>query len=250
MQRSTTTLTILASFLSLMLLFGLYKGSESWRGYHDSNNPAAEWSNRLTPQQHGVVLLTGLTTNKLKDFEGVDDFYGKLWNNRLTFTVTHGTLIPPLCTCRLTKGYSLNLVDMKDFQFSNTSHPVWAKMPAISATLDKFPLAEWVWWLDADAIIMTPHIDLYEYLLSPAALKNNLIHDEAIRMNDRVPIHPKDPIPKGEKVAIPFPLFLFICRRIIKWVFRISIPRKSRLSALKIKEVSMLAPSSFVIQKQ
>jgi hypothetical protein len=42
------------------------------------------------PAHHGVVLLTGLTAEKLKDFEGVEEFYEKQWNNRATYALAHG----------------------------------------------------------------------------------------------------------------------------------------------------------------
>src|ERR1700737_2091989 len=74
-------------------------------------------------------------------------------------------------------------------------HPVWAKMPAISKAMDQYPEAEWIWWLDVDALIMTPSIDLYEYLLNPTVLRKLLIEGQIIRMNERVPM--KDYDPKG-----------------------------------------------------
>ena len=37
-----------------------------------------------------VILLTGLTSKTLEEFNGVDDFLGKMWNNRLTYALAHG----------------------------------------------------------------------------------------------------------------------------------------------------------------
>ena len=45
---------------------------------------------RNSKPPHTVVLLTGLTSKTLEEFNDVDDFYGKLWNNRVTYALAHG----------------------------------------------------------------------------------------------------------------------------------------------------------------
>jgi hypothetical protein len=45
---------------------------------------------RSASTPHHVVLLTGLTSKTLRDFEDVDRFYDKLWNNRMTYAMAHG----------------------------------------------------------------------------------------------------------------------------------------------------------------
>ncbi|ODQ53655.1 galactosyl transferase, partial [Saitoella complicata NRRL Y-17804] len=81
-----------------------------------------------------------------------------------------------------------------DFMFTNTTkydlsrfgdkiHPVWAKIPAIKDAFDTYPDAEWVWWLDQDAIIMTPQINLWDHILSPKAMKQKLLKNEMFRVS-------------------------------------------------------------------
>jgi hypothetical protein len=77
---------------------------------------------------------------------------------------------------------------MNKFEIANTLNPVWAKIPAISDAFNMYPEAEWVWWLDVDAIIMNPNIDLYEHVLSPTALGRLLREGELIKTNGNVPI--------------------------------------------------------------
>jgi hypothetical protein len=74
---------------------------------------------------------------------------------------------------------------------SREKHPVWCKLPAIAEAMDLYPAAEWVWWLDLDALIMTPHLDLYEYLLNPTVLETRLLKGEKIIPNDRIKIDGK-----------------------------------------------------------
>jgi hypothetical protein len=96
------------------------------------------------------------------------------------------------------EGYGLMLLDLKEFEVSKILHPTWAKLPALARAFDQYPSSEWVWWLDIDAIIMTSHIDLYEHILSPSALRNRLLQGELILTNDRVPLNAKEPITTGE----------------------------------------------------
>lgn len=169
---------------------------------NDTARPSAPIA-PLHTHPHGVVLLTGLTFERLQDFDGVDDFYAKLWNNRLTYTSAHGknhhaNIEPPLI-----RGYELMLVDFKEFDVTRTLHPAWAKIPSILKAFEQHPTAEWVWWLDSDAIIMTPSIELYDYLLSPSALKARLLEGKVLHPNDRVPLEPKGSI-RTEKVYTEF----------------------------------------------
>lgn len=71
-------------------------------------------------------------------------------------------------------------VDLSLFDITQTAHPVWGKLPAIISAFEKYPHAEWIWWLDIDAIIMNPEIDLYEHLLDPAVLPTKLVQDQPI----------------------------------------------------------------------
>jgi|SRR5271154_5785802 len=86
----------------------------------------------------------------------------------------------------ITLGYHLLVVDMNAFEIVKSLHPVWSKIPAISRAFELFATAEWVWWLDADAIIMTPSIDLYEHLLNPASLGRLLRKGQLIKGHDKV----------------------------------------------------------------
>src|SRR2546423_1011418 len=83
-------------------------------------------------------------------------------------------------------GYENLLLDMNEFEVSRTKHPVWAKLPAIMEAFTSYPDAEWVWWLDFDAIIMTPHLGLYEHLLDPEVLKSRLVEGQTLILNDRL----------------------------------------------------------------
>jgi len=51
---------------------------------------------------------------------------------------------------------------------------VWSKIPALVDAFKRYPEAKWVWWLDFDALIMTPTIDLGSHLLNPEVMLSKL----------------------------------------------------------------------------
>ncbi|EWC46974.1 hypothetical protein DRE_03736 [Drechslerella stenobrocha 248] len=68
------------------------------------------------------------------------------------------------------QGYNFHFINISRYDLRG-AHPVWAKIPALLDTFIHFPDAQWVWWLDLDAIIMNPDIDLASHILSHAAMR-------------------------------------------------------------------------------
>ena len=132
---------------------------------------------------NGVVIVTAASYEKLADFEGVDGFYQKMWDNRMSFAEAHGN---ENLRCHANSGYTFMLFDSNEFEVSRERDPVWCKPTIIAEAMEKNPLAEWIWSLDMDAIIMTPQLDLYEYLLDPTVLKDRLLQGETILSNHRI----------------------------------------------------------------
>jgi hypothetical protein len=95
---------------------------------------------------------------------------GSIMQMHMVYIVQHGRVL-------IVVDYDLMTVDLSSFEITQTTHAVWGKLPAIISAFEKYPHAEWVWWLDIDAIIMNPEIDLYEHLLDPAALQTKLVND-------------------------------------------------------------------------
>lgn len=44
-------------------------------------------------KKNGVVIVTAASYEKLADFAGVDGFYQKMWDNRMSYAGAHGTRI-------------------------------------------------------------------------------------------------------------------------------------------------------------
>ena len=92
------------------------------------------------------------------------------------------------------------LLDANKFEVAKEKHPVWCKWPAIAEAMKTYPSAEWVWWLDLDAIIMTPHLNLHDYLLGPEVMKSRLLIGEIVVSNNRIKVDskPLDNLRTGE----------------------------------------------------
>src|SRR5271156_2323464 len=103
-------------------------------------------------------------------------------------------------------GYDLMTVDLGSYVITHTTHPVWGKLPAILEAFDKYPDAEWIWWLDMDAIIMTPEVDLQRHLLNPEILQQKLINGQPILLTDEV----GRPIVSGHYTTVHLSLVVFI----------------------------------------
>lgn len=80
-------------------------------------------------------------------------------------------------------GYKYHFLNISKYDIA-PAHPVWAKLPAIAETFETYPDAQWVWWLDLDAIVMSPDVDLNELLLSHDALKKQIIPNEKINVSN------------------------------------------------------------------
>lgn len=66
-------------------------------------------------------------------------------------------------------GYQYHYVDISKFDLGN-AHPVWKKVPAMIEAFNTYPDAQWLFFLDLDAIIMSPKQDLNSLLLSHEAM--------------------------------------------------------------------------------
>jgi len=171
-------------------------------------------------RQRGVLLVTTASPEKVQEFRGVENVYEKVWLNRKAFTEQHGTINRSISSSRmlfplfhflvrcwhslvgalrqlgLTKllGYELLFLDAKSFEISNQLHPVWSKFPAIQLAMARFPHVEWIWWLDLDAVIMSPSTDLYDLVLGPEAMAGRLLNGTTVKLNNRIKVD-GEPVP-------------------------------------------------------
>jgi hypothetical protein len=83
-------------------------------------------------------------------------------------------------------GYHNMVVDLNNLRITRGRNAVWGKLEAIMVAFAQYPSTEWVWWLDIDAFITNPHLDLHEHLLDPDVLSSRLIEGDAILPNSRI----------------------------------------------------------------
>lgn len=97
--------------------------------------------------------------------------------NREDYVKRHGTLTAEEANV----GYEFFWANFSEYKMAEL-HPVWSKVPVLADAFDKYPKAKWVWWLDIDAIIMTPTIDLSSHLLNAQSMYQMLRKGESYQL--------------------------------------------------------------------
>lgn len=116
------------------------------------------------PKPEEVIVLTA--SDGKGHNNGIENLMEKARENRQAFCDYH--------------GYIQEFINISKYNIG-TNHPVWAKLPAVAEAFANHPKAKWVWWLDLDAIIMTPKVDLNEHLLSHKALLSRIDRNADIK---------------------------------------------------------------------
>ncbi|KAK9467509.1 galactosyl transferase GMA12/MNN10 family-domain-containing protein [Lipomyces arxii] len=120
---------------------------------------------RVEPSGSKVVLLTA--TDGRGHNREIKDLFKQVTENREDYCAYH--------------GYTYQFLNISKYHVPGRP-AVWSKVNAIQDALNMHPEAEWMWWLDTDAIIMSPQVDLGSYLLSATALKTRLAYDQQIKL--------------------------------------------------------------------
>ncbi|KAK9449494.1 galactosyl transferase GMA12/MNN10 family-domain-containing protein, partial [Limtongia smithiae] len=118
----------------------------------------------LEPKGDKIVLLTA-SDGKGHNSE-IKNLFDMVMQNRAEYCAYH--------------GYTYQFTNISDFKIPGRP-VVWAKLPSIQNAFDVNPNAEWVWWLDTDAIIMTPELDLASQLLDRNVMLSRFAYGEQIR---------------------------------------------------------------------
>ena len=91
MRKGVAILAFISALLLSFLCFRLFLADMLGLGkfpfqFHDPNVPGQSEENKT----NRVVILTGASYEKLRDFEGIEGFYQKMWDSRLSFAEAHG----------------------------------------------------------------------------------------------------------------------------------------------------------------
>ncbi|EEB06906.1 alpha-1,2-galactosyltransferase gmh3 [Schizosaccharomyces japonicus yFS275] len=108
------------------------------------------------PKSHEIVILLA-SNGKTSDKKGGQNVFLECLKNRIMYAKAH--------------NYAFEYVNVSTYDVP----PVWAKMPAILATMDKYPNAKWVWCLDQDALLMNRGLSLQDNILNPKVLLKSLL---------------------------------------------------------------------------
>jgi hypothetical protein len=132
--------------------------------------------------------------SEYKDSFSVDPMWAKIgaFEHRGLY-LTSGTLIRTFSILRI------------ELRISNLCITV-----ALQDAFDKHPEVEWIWCLDADAILMNSELGLWDHLLSPEAMLREVKPEAEIKFggDKKLPLH-KTPI-KTSKAIIPENIFIIV----------------------------------------
>ncbi|MCJ1396828.1 hypothetical protein MMC11_000018 [Xylographa trunciseda] len=121
----------------------------------------ALWStNRGASRAGGSDIVVILASNDGGSIGKLPDFKEKVFRNRASYAHRH--------------GYDFLWANISAFPVPKAPTPHWSKIPILRAAFAAYPSATWLWWLDLDALIMTPSLPLHE-LLSPTTLPSVLL---------------------------------------------------------------------------
>lgn len=73
-------------------------------------------------------------------------------------------------------------VDLEKYRHDKSS--AWLKIPAIQDMFKRAPEADWIWWLDIDALIMNKSINICRDILSRQVIETCLAWDRPLRDTD------------------------------------------------------------------
>jgi hypothetical protein len=104
----------------------------------------------------------------------LDNHSTEIRANREDYAAYHGTDIQLVM---LISGYDFMWANLSDYRVED-AHAVWAKVSVLLEAFKQHPEAKWIWWLDFDAVIMTPTVDLGEHILNPDAMFSKLLKGE------------------------------------------------------------------------
>ncbi|KAF8243631.1 galactosyl transferase, partial [Wilcoxina mikolae CBS 423.85] len=116
------------------------------------------------PKPNEIVLLAA--SDGKGHNGGIDNILADVTPNRQEYADLH--------------GYHYLFINITKYNIGN-ARPVWAKLPAIVEAFNLFPEAKWVWWLDLDAIIMTPTVELTAHILAQDVLREKM--KKGVEMN-------------------------------------------------------------------
>lgn len=128
-------------------------------------------------------MVTGSTGTN--GFSGIPGLKDQVYENRMSYAHRH--------------GYGFFWANFSSYGFDNVP-AYWNKIPILQEAFERFPEAKWLWWLDLDAIIMTPSLDLHTHVLGEEGMRRNIVYDAEVnqpggsKSGYRTPAHidPKD----------------------------------------------------------
>lgn len=106
-----------------------------------------------------IVMVTGSTGNNR--MLGMPRIKEMVYENRMTYALKH--------------GLEFMWANMTSYNLPDGAPIYWNKIPILRDAFDRFPEAEWIWWMDIDIIIMNMSLNIYDHVLSPQGMDRDIL---------------------------------------------------------------------------
>ncbi|CAA19268.1 Alpha-1,2-galactosyltransferase [Schizosaccharomyces pombe] len=85
-------------------------------------------------------------------------------------------------------GYKFEFLDADAYASRVTGHLMpWVKVPMLQDTMKKYPDAEWIWWLDHDALVMNKDLNVVDHVLKHDRLNTILTREAEYKSGAGIP---------------------------------------------------------------
>lgn len=142
----------------------------------DNNNNIKSLS--INPSKDKIVVLT-VTKNNNNSKENLKNII----ENRQEYCQYHGYIhyFLNLTSSSTSTTTTISSSSFKNSNLNNKKINDIDMIKSIRQTFKDNPSAEWVWWLDTDALIMNPYFDLTKEVLNDNALEQRLTYGRPLR---------------------------------------------------------------------
>ena len=130
--------------------------------------PSSFSSSKGSPTQGNTKVVMVTASSGTGGMLGIPGLKEMVYENRKTYALQH--------------GYDLMWANISSYNLPNDVPVYWNKIPVLQEAFTRYPDADWIWWMDMDMIIMNSSLSLWDHVLSPEAMRRNVLLDSPLRM--------------------------------------------------------------------
>lgn len=161
----------------------------------DKKLSTAESTFKYTDASPTFVLVTSLDQE-----EHTQEYIAKILQNRKEYAKAYNYGV-----------YARYVQDFEDhYQVARHHSKSWGKIALCRAAMAAFPNAEYFWFLDSNAIIMNPQVDIYEHVVSSERLDKFIQHGTAVLRKNKAGDEDLNPVVTSKTITAQDAKLIFV----------------------------------------